>query len=85
MPKIRNLRSPDIKMSKSDQSDKSRICLDDDPDTIRTRIKQAVTDFTGEVTCFTDMFLCSNVNGLIRSPGPSGNIHTSQHEGVLSS
>lgn len=36
-------------MSKSDPSEKSRINLDDDADTIELRIKQAVTDSIGKV------------------------------------
>lgn len=50
VPKIRSLRDPQFKMSKSDTAEKSRINLDDDEDTIRLRIKQAVTDFTGQVS-----------------------------------
>ena len=49
VPRIRNLRHPEIKMSKSDPGEKSRINLDDNPDTISYRIRQAVTDSTGKV------------------------------------
>lgn len=49
VPRIRSLRNPDLKMSKSDPSEKSRINLDDDADTIELRIKQAVTDSIGKV------------------------------------
>lgn len=48
--RIRSLRDPSKKMSKSDPDEKSRICLTDSPDTIVKNIKKAVTDFTSEVT-----------------------------------
>lgn len=47
--RIRSLRDPSKKMSKSDPDEKSRICLTDSPDTIVKNIKKAVTDFTSEV------------------------------------
>ncbi|XP_018575584.1 tryptophan--tRNA ligase, mitochondrial [Anoplophora glabripennis] len=48
--RLRSLRDPDKKMSKSDSDPKSRICLTDKPDDIVRNIKKAVTDFTSEVT-----------------------------------
>ena len=43
-PRVKNLRSPDQKMSKSDISALTRIELTDQPDEIRNKIKKAVTD-----------------------------------------
>lgn len=48
--KIRSLRQPEKKMSKSDRDFKNRIDLTDTPDLILKRIKEAVTDFTSAVT-----------------------------------
>lgn len=48
--RIRSLRDPSKKQSKSDPNDKSRITLRDTPDAIRMKIKRAITDFTSEVT-----------------------------------
>lgn len=48
--RIRSLRDPLKKQSKSDPNDKSRITLRDTPDAIRKKIKRAITDFTSEVT-----------------------------------
>ncbi|XP_068618683.1 tryptophan--tRNA ligase, mitochondrial [Battus philenor] len=48
--KIRSLRDPNKKMSKSDPDPKSRILLIDSDDTIRHKIRKAVTDFTPQVT-----------------------------------
>ena len=50
VPKIRSLRNPSKKMSKSEQSEKGRIELTDSPDKIADKIKKAVTDFTSELT-----------------------------------
>ena len=47
--RIKSLRHPEKKMSKSDSDQKSCIYLLDDPDTIRSKIKVAVTDFTSKV------------------------------------
>lgn len=47
--RLRSLRDPNKKMSKSDPDPKSRICLTDKPDDIVRNIKKAVTDFTSEV------------------------------------
>ncbi|CAH0557464.1 unnamed protein product [Brassicogethes aeneus] len=48
--RLRSLRDPSKKMSKSDPDPKSRICLLDKPDNILNNIKKAVTDFKSEVT-----------------------------------
>ncbi|CAG9862866.1 unnamed protein product [Phyllotreta striolata] len=48
--RLRSLRDPNKKMSKSDPDPKSRICVTDKPDDIVRNIKKAVTDFTSEVT-----------------------------------
>nr|CAH7761021.1 unnamed protein product [Callosobruchus chinensis] len=48
--RLRSLRDPLKKMSKSDPDPKSRICMTDNPDEIVRNIKKAVTDFTSEVT-----------------------------------
>lgn len=49
-PKIRSLRNPEGKMSKSDPNPLSRIELTDSPKDITEKIKKAVTDFTSEVS-----------------------------------
>ncbi|XP_023934576.2 tryptophan--tRNA ligase, mitochondrial isoform X2 [Bicyclus anynana] len=48
--RIRSLRDPSKKMSKSDSDPKSRILLSDGDDLIRLKIQKAVTDFTPEVS-----------------------------------
>jgi tryptophanyl-tRNA synthetase len=48
--RLKSLRDPSKKMSKSDPDPKSRICLNDSPDDILKKIKKSVTDFTSEVT-----------------------------------
>ena len=48
--KIRSLRNPESKMSKSEVNPISRIELTDTPDQIAEKIKKAVTDCTSEVT-----------------------------------
>ncbi|XP_050431994.1 tryptophan--tRNA ligase, mitochondrial [Adelges cooleyi] len=48
--RIRNLRDPTKKMSKSHPDPRSRIEITDAPDVIREKIKKAVTDCTSEVT-----------------------------------
>ncbi|GIX92806.1 tryptophan--tRNA ligase, mitochondrial [Caerostris extrusa] len=48
--RIKSLRHPEKKMSKSDYNVRSRINLTDSPDDILKKIKRAVTDFTSEVT-----------------------------------
>lgn len=47
--RIMSLQDPTAKMSKSDPDPTSRILILDDPDTIRRRIKRAVTDSGTEV------------------------------------
>lgn len=42
--RVMSLKDPQVKMSKSDPSELSRINLDDDPDTIRSKISKAKTD-----------------------------------------
>ncbi|XP_015917495.2 tryptophan--tRNA ligase, mitochondrial [Parasteatoda tepidariorum] len=48
--RVKGLREPDKKMSKSDKNFKNRIDLTDSPDIITKRIKEALTDFTSGVT-----------------------------------
>ncbi|KAG8191201.1 hypothetical protein JTE90_011884 [Oedothorax gibbosus] len=48
--RIKSLKQPNKKMSKSDLDSKNRIDITDSPDIIAKRIKQAITDFTSEVT-----------------------------------
>ena len=50
IPRLKSLRFPDQKMSKSEGEDSGRINLTDDPDTIRRKIRRAVTDSINEVT-----------------------------------
>ncbi len=47
--RVMSLQDPSVKMSKSDPDPTSRILILDDPDTIRQRIKRAVTDSGTEV------------------------------------
>jgi len=47
--RIMSLQDPKVKMSKSDPDPGSRILVLDDPDTIRARIKAAVTDSGSDV------------------------------------
>lgn len=42
--RIRSLRDPEKKMSKSDPTDKGRIVLTDTPEAMARKIKRAVTD-----------------------------------------
>lgn len=48
--RIRSLRDPTKKQSKSDPDTKSRVTLLDPPDVMMERIKKALTDFKSEVT-----------------------------------
>ncbi|OWR54732.1 tryptophan--tRNA ligase, mitochondrial isoform X1 [Danaus plexippus] len=48
--RLRSLRDPTKKMSKSDTDPKSRILLSDSDDVIRLKIRKAVTDFNPQVT-----------------------------------
>lgn len=61
--RLRSLRDPSKKMSKSDPDPKSRILVTDSPDVIMKNIKKAVTDCTPEVTY--DMSLRPGVSNLI--------------------
>lgn len=47
--RIMSLQDPTAKMSKSDADEGSRILVLDDPDTVRQRLKRAVTDSEAEV------------------------------------
>lgn len=47
--RVMSLQDPTAKMSKSDPDESSRILILDDPDTIRKRLKRAVTDSETEV------------------------------------
>ncbi|XP_053687951.1 tryptophan--tRNA ligase, mitochondrial [Sabethes cyaneus] len=48
--RLKSLRDPTKKMSKSDPDPKSCIMLTDEPEVIREKVKKSVTDFTSEVT-----------------------------------
>lgn len=48
--RLKSLRDPSKKMSKSEQDPKSRIEITDTRDDILEKCKKAVTDFTSEVT-----------------------------------
>lgn len=48
--KIRNLRNPTKKMSKSDEDAKTRITLLDSDEEILKKVKKAMTDLTSNVT-----------------------------------
>ncbi|XP_077296719.1 tryptophanyl-tRNA synthetase, mitochondrial [Arctopsyche grandis] len=48
--KLRSLRDPTKKMSKSDPDPKSRIELTDGPDLVALKLKKSVTDFTPTIT-----------------------------------
>lgn len=48
--RIKSLRDPTKKQSKSDPDAKSRLTLRDTPDELLLKIKRAITDFTSEVT-----------------------------------
>ena len=48
--RIKSLRNPAEKMSKSSTDIKSRLDLTDKPDVLLNKVKKAVTDFTSEVT-----------------------------------
>ena len=48
--RIRSLRDPTKKMSKSDRDQKSCIYINDPPNVILEKCKKAVTDFTSEIT-----------------------------------
>lgn len=48
--RIKSLRDPTKKMSKSDPDTKSCVLLTDSPEQITEKVKKAITDFTSEVT-----------------------------------
>ncbi|KZC06102.1 Tryptophan--tRNA ligase, mitochondrial [Dufourea novaeangliae] len=48
--RIKSLRDPSKKMSKSSKDPKSRINILDEPSILLGRIKKAITDFTSEIT-----------------------------------
>ncbi|XP_043524170.1 tryptophan--tRNA ligase, mitochondrial isoform X2 [Frieseomelitta varia] len=48
--RIKSLRDPSKKMSKSDQTSKSRLDILDKPEILIEKLKKAVTDFTSKVT-----------------------------------
>lgn len=48
--RIKSLRDPTKKMSKSDPNTKSCVMITDAPDVITSKVKKAITDFTSEVT-----------------------------------
>ncbi|XP_054887403.1 tryptophan--tRNA ligase, mitochondrial [Poeciliopsis prolifica] len=48
--KVKSLRDPTSKMSKSDSQPMATITVTDSPDDIALKIRRAVTDFTSEVT-----------------------------------
>ncbi|XP_068185710.1 tryptophan--tRNA ligase, mitochondrial [Antennarius striatus] len=48
--KVKSLRDPSSKMSKSDTQTMATISITDSPDDIALKIRRAVTDFTSEVT-----------------------------------
>ncbi|XP_054643688.1 tryptophan--tRNA ligase, mitochondrial [Dunckerocampus dactyliophorus] len=48
--KVKSLRDPSAKMSKSDPQALATIAITDSPDDIALKIRRAVTDFTSEVT-----------------------------------
>ncbi|KAF7651186.1 hypothetical protein LDENG_00114420, partial [Lucifuga dentata] len=48
--KVKSLRDPSAKMSKSDPHAMATISITDSPDDIALKIRRAVTDFTSEVT-----------------------------------
>lgn len=48
--RLRHLRDPTKKMSKSSNDPRSYVALDDSPEAVRKKIKQAITDCTSKVT-----------------------------------
>ncbi|KAM6956036.1 tryptophan--tRNA ligase, mitochondrial [Lycodopsis pacificus] len=48
--KVKSLRDPSAKMSKSDPQTMATITVTDSPDAIALKVRRAVTDFTSEVT-----------------------------------
>ena len=52
--RVMNLKDPEAKMSKSDQDQSGNILLVDEPDTIRSKFKRAVTDSGDEIVARDD-------------------------------
>ncbi|XP_062962017.1 tryptophan--tRNA ligase, mitochondrial isoform X1 [Cynocephalus volans] len=50
MKKVKSLRDPSVKMSKSDPDKLATIRITDSPEVIMQKFRKAVTDFTSEVT-----------------------------------
>ncbi|KAH7947874.1 hypothetical protein HPB52_016430 [Rhipicephalus sanguineus] len=48
--RLRHLRDPTKKMSKSSDDPRSYVALDDPPEAVRKKIKRAITDCTSKVT-----------------------------------
>ncbi|XP_032069340.1 tryptophan--tRNA ligase, mitochondrial [Thamnophis elegans] len=48
--KVKSLRDPTSKMSKSDPHKLATVCITDSPEEIKLKFRKAVTDFTSEVT-----------------------------------
>lgn len=48
--RIKSLRDPSKKMSKSDLDPKSCVMITDTPEIITGKVKKAITDFTSDVT-----------------------------------
>uniref|UniRef100_A0A3Q3NE64 Tryptophan--tRNA ligase, mitochondrial n=2 Tax=Mastacembelus armatus TaxID=205130 RepID=A0A3Q3NE64_9TELE len=55
--KVKSLRDPSAKMSKSDTRAMATIAITDSPDDIALKIRRAITDFTSEVTFDPEMRL----------------------------
>ena len=74
--RLRSLRNPEKKMSKSDDDQKSCIYINDSPDEIRDKVKKCVTDSTKEL--FFDpenrpgvsnlILIHSSLTGTLKSP-----------------
>ena len=62
-PRLRSLRDPDVKMSKSDPDKKSCILLSDPPDLVQEKLKKAVTDSV------SSLFIFLAFQGLVWMPG----------------
>lgn len=58
---IKSLQEPNAKMSKSDPNENAVIALFDDPDTIRRKLRRAVTDCCSEVRFAEDKPAISNL------------------------
>lgn len=65
--RIMSLQEPDKKMSKSDENENSYIALLDDADTIKRKIKRAVTDSDGQIKYSADKPGVSNLLSIYSS------------------